>query len=145
MRRVNALALALLLSSCSMLNPLSIPNPLEDGKGINTDVAIGQTVETNKTKGLVNVDRVDIGRDNSNTSNSATTMTINQGMDKRMLILIICLVAFIILLAGMAIPTRGQANRIKELKENLAYERERTNLVVEAAAEGQKARQTQNI
>lgn len=129
-----------------MLIPLSsLPNPLEADKGINTNVALGKNVEANNTKGLVNLDKIDIGRDNSNTSTNASTtdgnvsMTINNGFDKRMLILTISLVAIIILLAGMAIPTRGQANRIKELKENLEYERARTNITVESAAKGQQA------
>ena len=93
------------------------------------------------------MDKIDIGRDNLNTSQLTSTNTGNvsvsnyNGFDRRMLILVGCLVAIIILLAGMAIPTRGQANRINELKENLEYERERTNIVVEAVAQGQKAGQ----
>ena len=53
------------------------------------------------------------------------------------------LIGLIILLAGMAIPTRSQNRQIKELKESLEYERARTNITVEASAERQKARQTQ--
>lgn len=148
MSRVLVITLALLLTSCSTLNPLSaIPNPLEADKGINTNVALGKNVEANNTKGLVTLDKIDIGRDNSNTSQTTSTNTGDvsvsnyNGFDRRMLILVIVLVSIIILLAGMAIPTRGQANRINELKENLEYERERTNLVVEAAAERQKTGQ----
>ncbi len=146
MKKLIALTMILLITSCSVLNPLSsIPNPLDADKGINTNVAMGKNVEANNTKGLINLDKIDIGRDNSQTSNSANSMTINNGMNKRMLILIICLVAFIILLAGMAIPTRSQANRIKELKENLEYERARTNITVEAIAEGQRSRPPPHI
>lgn len=145
-KKLTLVACLLLTTSCSMLNPLSaLPNPLEADKGINTNVALGKNVEANNTKGLITLDKIDIGRDQSSNSHQANSMTINNGMDKRMLILIVCLVSFIILLAGMAIPTRGQANRIKELKENLDYERARTNIVVEAVAQGQKAGQTQNI
>lgn len=142
MRIMAVLIPALFLASCSMLNPLSIPNPLESEKGINTNVALGKDVETNTTKGLVTLDRIDIGKDNSKTRNTASNMTINSGMDRRMFILIVCLVAVIILLAGAAIPTRSQANRIKELKENLEYERTRTNITVEASAERQRSRRT---
>lgn len=142
MRIMAVLISALFLASCSMLNPLSIPNPLESEKGINTNVALGKDVETNTTKGLVTLDRIDIGKDNSKTRNTASNMTINSGMDRRMFILIVCLVAVIILLAGAAIPTRSQANRIKELKENLEYERTRTNITVEASAERQRSRRT---
>ena len=139
MKRVNAIVLALLLSSCSMLNPLSsLPNPLEADKGINTNVALGKNVEANNTKGLVTLDKIDIGRTNSNSSNNASSMTNNYTNINWWLI------GLLILLGGMAIPTRGQANRIKELKENLEYERARTNLVVEATAERQKSGQAQN-
>lgn len=128
------------LMSCSMLSPLpAIPNPLEADKGINTNVALGKNVEANNTKGLVTLDKIDIGRDNSNTSNNASSMTNNYTNINWWLI------GILILLGGMAIPTRGQANRIKELKENLEYERARTNLVVEATAERQKPRPAQNI
>ena len=128
--------LSIILASCSALLPLpNLPNPLSADKGINTNVALGKNVEANNTKGLVTLDKIDIGRNSSSTNNSATNLTINSGMDRRMLILVICLVALIILLAGMAIPTRGQANRIKELKENLDYERARTNITVEAASQ----------
>lgn len=144
MRNILILVLTTLLMSCSMLSPLSIPNPLEAEKGINTNLALGKTVETNRTKGLVTLDKIDIARDSSTTSNNANTMTINSGMDRRMLILIICLVSLIVLLAGAAIPTRGQANRIKELKENLEYERTRTNITIEASAERQRSRLAQD-
>lgn len=146
MRIILLVILSLLLSSCSALNPLSsLPNPLEADKGINTNVALGKNVEANNTKGLINLDKIDIARDSSATSNTANTMTINSGMDRRMLFLIVVLVSIIILLAGMAIPTRSQANRIKELKENLDYERARTNITIEASAEGQRTRRPQNI
>lgn len=144
MRNILILVLTTLLMSCSMLSPLPIPNPLEAEKGINTNLALGKTVETNHTKGLVTLDKIDIARDSSTTSNNANTMTINSGMDRRMLILIICLVSLIVLLAGAAIPTRGQANRIKELKENLEYERTRTNITIEASAERQRSRLAQD-
>lgn len=132
MKRVSILLLALLLSSCSALSPLSVlselPNPLEADKGINTNVAIGKTVEANTTKSLVNLDKIDIGRVNSNSSNKADTMTVNNTNINWLMI------AALILLAGMAIPTRSQSKQIKELKENLDYERARTNVTVEAAA-----------
>lgn len=139
MKRAIIISMALLLSSCSTLNPLSsIPNPLDADKGINTNVALGKNVEANNTKGLVNLDKIDIGRNNSNSSNNASSMTNNYTNVNWWLI------GLLILLGGMAIPTRGQANRIKELKENLEYERARTNLVIEATAERQKSRQAQN-
>jgi len=140
MKKLIPVVCLLLTTSCGMFSALSaIPNPLEADKGINTNVALGKNVEANNTKGLVTLDKIDIGRDQSNNSHQANTMTINNGMDKRMLILIVSLVSFIILLAGMAIPTRGQANRIKELKENLSYERARTNVVVEAVTKRQES------
>ena len=150
MRSLLVLLTLLLLTSCAALNPLSaIPNPLEADKGINTNVALGKNVEANNTKGLVTLDKIDIGRDQSTktTKNNANTMTINNSsMDRRMLILVVVLVFLIILFAGMAIPTRSQASRIKELKENLDYERARTNITVEAAAkQGQEARQAPHI
>ncbi len=124
------------LFSCSMLNPLSsIPNPLEADKGINTNVALGKDVSADNTKSLVNVKGVDKSQHETTTNQNANQMTINNSsLDRRMLILIGCLILLIILFAGMAIPTRGQANRIKELRENLDYERQRTNITVEAAA-----------
>ena len=140
MFRVSVLTLALLLSSCSALSPLSaLPNPLEAGKGINTNVAVGKNVEANNTKGLINLDKIDIGLDigrtNTNSSNNASSMIVNNSNTSW------ALIGIIILLAGMAIPTRGQANRINELKENLEYERARTNITVEAASKRQEARQ----
>ncbi len=140
MKRVSIIILALLISSCSMLNPLSsLPNPLEADKGINTNIAVGKEVEANNTKGLVNLDKIDIGRSNSHSSNTASSMTVNNTNINWLLI------GLIVLLAGMAIPTRSQALRIKELKENLEHERERTNLTIEAAASRQEARPTQEI
>ena len=134
------IVLALFLPSCSMLNPLSsLPNPLEADKGINTNIALGKEVEANNTKGLVNLDKIDIGRSNSNSSQSASNITNNSTNINWLMI------GTLILLAGMAIPTRSQALRIKELKENLEYERERTNLTVGAAAEGQKSGLTPKV
>ncbi len=147
LKRILLFCSLLVVSSCSMMDAAKlIPNPLEPDKGINTNVALGKNVEANNTKGLVTLDKIDVGRNSSTNTNNANSLTINNGMDRRMLILIVCLVAFIILLAGMAIPTRGQANRIKELKENLEYERARTNLTVEAAAgQRQETRQTEKL
>lgn len=140
MKRAIIIALAVvlvLLPACSTLNPLSaIPNPLDADKGINTNVALGKNVEANNTKGLVTLDKVDIGRTNSNSSNKANSMTINNTNVNWLLI------GTLILLAGMAIPTRSQANRIKELKENLEYERARTNITIEAASKRQESGQT---
>ena len=139
MKRVSILVLALLLSSCAALNPLSVlselPNPLEADKGINTNVAIGKTVEANTTKSLVNLDKIDIGRVNSNSSNQADTMTVNNTNINW------AMMGALILLAGMAIPTRSQSKQIKQLEENLEYERARTNITVEAAAGATKAGQ----
>ena len=136
MKKLFTVFCILYVTSCSMLNPLpSIPNPLEADKGINTNVAIGKDVSADNTKSLVNVKGVDKSKHETTTNQNANQMAINNSsMDRRMLILIGSLILLIVLLAGMAIPTRGQANRIKELKENLDYERERTNITVEAAA-----------
>ncbi len=69
------------LVSCSSLLSSAIPidelNPLKEEKGINTNVALGKNVEANNTKGLLNLDDIDIGRDNSIKSNNATRMTNN--------------------------------------------------------------------
>lgn len=145
MKRVSIVMLALLLTSCSLLTPLSsLPNPLEADKGINTNVALGKNVEANNTKGLITLDKIDIGRDNSNSSNNASTLDGDVSMTNNYTNINWWLIGLLILLGGMAIPTRGQANRIKELKENLEYERARTNLVIEATAERQKSGHTQN-
>ncbi len=126
--------LALLLSSCSALSVLdAIPNPLEDGKGINTNVAIGKNVEASNTKSLIALDRVDIGRSTLNSNQEATEITNNVTNINWLMI------GALILLAGMAIPTRSQAKANKLLQENLDYERARTNITVEAAANTTKA------
>jgi uncharacterized pyridoxal phosphate-containing UPF0001 family protein len=126
--------LALLLSSCSALSVLdAIPNPLEDGKGINTNVAIGKNVEASNTKSLIALDRVDIGQSTLNSNQEATEITNNVTNINWLMI------GALILLAGMAIPTRSQAKANKLLQENLDYERARTNITVEAAANTTKA------
>jgi len=127
--------ITLTISSCSALSTLSsIPNPLGADKGINTNVALGKDVSADNTKSLINVKGVDRSQQETTTNQNANQITINNSsLDKRMLLLVGGLITLIVLLAGMAIPTRGQANRIRELKENLEYERARTNLTVEAA------------
>lgn len=126
--------LALLLSSCSALSVLdAIPNPLEDGKGINTNVAIGKNVEASNTKSLIALDRVDIGQSTLNSNQEATEITNNVTNINWLMI------GALVLLAGMAIPTRSQAKANKLLQENLDYERARTNITVEAAANTTKA------
>ena len=126
--------LALLLSSCSALSVLdAIPNPLEDGKGINTNVAMGKNVEASNTKSLIALDRVDIGQSNLNSNQKANEITNNVTNINWLMI------GALVLLAGMAIPTRSQAKANKLLQENLDYERARTNITVEAAANTTKA------
>lgn len=134
MKRVSIFMLALLLSSCSALSVLdAIPNPLEDGKGINTNVAIGKNVEASNTKSLIALDRVDIGQSNLDSNQKANEITNNVTNINWLMI------GALILLAGMAIPTRSQAKANKLLQENLDYERARTNITVEAAANTTKA------
>jgi uncharacterized pyridoxal phosphate-containing UPF0001 family protein len=134
MKRVSIFMLALLLSSCSALSVLdAIPNPLEDGKGINTNVAIGKNVEASNTKSLIALDRVDIGQSNLDSNQKANEITNNVTNINWLMI------GALVLLAGMAIPTRSQAKANKLLQENLDYERARTNITVEAAANTTKA------
>lgn len=134
MKRVGIFMLALLLSSCSALSVLdAIPNPLEDGKGVNTNVAMGENVEASNTKSLIALDRVDIGQSNLNSNQKASEITNNVTNINWLMI------GALILLAGMAIPTRSQAKANKLLQENLDYERARTNITVEAAANTTKA------
>ena len=128
MSKVTVLLIALLLPACSALNPLSvIPNPLEADKGINTNVALGKNVEANNTKGLITLDKIDIGRDNSNSSQTASSITNSYTNINWWLI------GALVFLGGLAIPTRGQSKMIKQLEENLEYERARSNITVEAA------------
>lgn len=116
---VLAVLLVLNLGSCSSLlsSALPIPNPLEADKGINTDVAIGQNVTTTKKKQLIEVTVDDIGRDNSVSSNNATSMTNNYTNINWWLI------AVLIFLGGLVIPSRGQYKMNQKLREDLEYER----------------------
>lgn len=107
-------------TSCSSLlsSAIPLPNPLEESKGINTNVALGKNVEANNTKGLVTLDKIDIGRDNSNSNVKANEVIYNTSNASWWLIGLLCL------MAGQAIPTRSQYKQIKLLKETLEHERE---------------------
>ena len=105
--------------SCSSLlsSAIPLPNPLEESKGINTNVALGQNVEANNTKGLITLDKLDIGRDNSNSNVKANEVIYNTSNASWWLVGLLCL------MAGQAIPTRSQYKQIKLLKETLEHER----------------------
>ena len=124
MKAIKHIVVFLLLlstTSCSSLlsSAIPLPNPLEESKGINTNVALGKNVEANNTKGLVTLDelKVDIGRDNSNSNVKANEVIYNTNNASWWLIGLLCL------MAGQAIPTRSQYKQIKLLKETLEHER----------------------
>jgi len=109
-----AFLLVLNLGSCaSMLS--SLPNPLKDDKGLEVNTQLGKTNNQTKKKQLL--EATVNSTDKSQTSNNAEDIKIINSNTEVYMVILLCL------FAGMAIPTRGQHNQIKLLKENLKYER----------------------
>ena len=103
------------IGSCSSLLSSAIPNPLEEGKGINTDVQLAQTANMTKKKQLIEATVSSSSNDTNN--NNAEEISIENTNITWWLAGLLCL------LAGQAIPTRSQYKQITLLKETLEYER----------------------
>ena len=139
------LLICVVLTGCASLMGAALPklNPFEESKGINTNLAVGKDVEGNNTKGLVNTRTgdIDVGKTNTNTSQSITTEKGNIQTTYNQTNVNWVLIGALVFFAGLAIPTRSQAKLIAQLQENLEYERARTNITVESAACSSQSRQ----